>query len=356
MAQILQPRRPLPAPRPVEGPDPLQIIAQSLGIVGSIYGIRTQDKQLRLFAQQQEQQKELDKAGFGKVAQARQQAEQQEVTAAREQTRFDRESKTFQAKEDKQARLARGELTPVEALELSQKSKGEFVPDPAGRFEINKQRVSFSKAPAKINLTPGQRKQDETFGKAWAEFKSQGKSADVDKSLTQLDEAVAKLKEKGELTGTASEIVLPNKLRKIFAEESIAVQQSVEEVVQRNLRLVLGAQFTEKEGERLIARAFDEDLSEAENIKRVERLAKQIRGSRDAMIAAGRHFDEFGTVENFKGTLNEGVKANQLFAGKEPAKGGGLTDALIPKAAAATQGPKDKELDEMLFKLLGIGK
>ena len=80
-----------------------------------------------------------------------------------------------------------------------------------------------------------------------------------------------------------------------------AAPEAVEEVVQRNLRIVLGAQFTQKEGERLIARAFNPRLEEPENAKRVRRLITQIRTAAQQKQAASDYFEANGTLVGFKG-------------------------------------------------------
>ena len=82
----------------------------------------------------------------------------------------------------------------------------------------------------------------------------------------------------------------------------LAAQETVEEVVQRNLRLVLGAQFTQKEGERLIARAYNPQLEEAENAVRVRRLLNAMRSTLNAQLEAARYFEENDTLQGWKGT------------------------------------------------------
>jgi hypothetical protein len=65
----------------------------------------------------------------------------------------------------------------------------------------------------------------------------------------------------------------------------------------------LGAQFTEKEGERLISRAYNPVLSQPENKKRVDRLIKQIQSAAEAKLEASRYFMAKGTLEGWKGKL-----------------------------------------------------
>jgi hypothetical protein len=77
----------------------------------------------------------------------------------------------------------------------------------------------------------------------------------------------------------------------------------VKEIVQRNLRPILGAQFTEREGAMLMERAFDPKLSEETNIKRIERLGTQVRKMAQAKQEAIDYYEEHGTLAGFKGKI-----------------------------------------------------
>ena len=150
--------------------------------------------------------------------------------------------------------------------------------------------------------TGGQKATDSKFADEYVAFKAAGGYADVEKSLMQLEEAKAEL-EKGGLTGPVRGNT-PDLVRQFTNPKSLAVRDTVEEVVQRNLRLVLGAQFTEKEGDRLIARAYNEKMSDAENVKRVGRLIEQIKTAALAKQEAIDYFEKNGgTLTGFKGKL-----------------------------------------------------
>lgn len=143
--------------------------------------------------------------------------------------------------------------------------------------------------------TPGQETYDKEFAKSLIDFNE----ADVRKGLTQLSEASKALGESDTLTGPWVS-TLPNFIGDRINPEAAAVRESVEEVVQRNLRLVLGAQFTEKEGERLISRAYNPKLSEKENKKRVERLMKSIESAMEEKLRARDYFRKTGTLVGFE--------------------------------------------------------
>ena len=163
------------------------------------------------------------------------------------------------------------------------------------------------------NLSEAQKAVDKDFAKDYQELVIQGGIADVNKGLSQLDEAINILENEG---GTGPiEGSLPDFAASFLNKSGLRAKELVSEVVQRNLRSVLGAQFTEQEGERLINRAFNPRLSEAENIKRLKRLAESIRKARDAKVAAASHYEEFGTLANYKGAANISLDDIEADAG-----------------------------------------
>ncbi len=159
-------------------------------------------------------------------------------------------------------------------------------------------------APAEIKppeQTKGQNAVDTEFAKDYAEFKAAGGYTDVQKGLSQLKGASAAL-EKGGITGPFKGNT-PDAIRAFTNPDALAVRDAVHEVVQRNMKLVLGAQFTQKEGEMLMARAFNERLSDAENKKRVDRLMQQMQTAALAKQEAANYFEKNGTLTGFKGKL-----------------------------------------------------
>ena len=77
------------------------------------------------------------------------------------------------------------------------------------------------------------------------------------------------------------------------------------------MRLVLGAQFTEREGSRLIERAYNPRLSQKENIVRLERLKKQILDSYNQKKNMIDYFNEKGTFKGYEGKAIKDVLPTQ---------------------------------------------
>ena len=143
---------------------------------------------------------------------------------------------------------------------------------------------------------------------------SAGGGSDSVKQISQLQEVADRLNSgKEDLTGPLLGLVSPG-TRALFNSGSVDAQQLVEEVVQRNLRLILGAQFTQKEGENLIARAYNPQLKEEVNAKRIGRLIQQIS------LAAKQKQAMFDYLERYR-TLAPNAQDPRGFTGKTPSLG-----------------------------------
>lgn len=157
-------------------------------------------------------------------------------------------------------------------------------------------------------LTEAQKQVDAEFAKTYAEMQAAGGIADIRKQVQQLKDAVEILRESDTITGPMIGR-MPQFVQQAVNPDAINVREQVEEVVQRNLRLVLGAQFTQKEGERLISRAFNPALQEGDNIERVERLIQQMDSALDARQSAMAYYEKNGTIAGW--TAPAGWRAQQ---------------------------------------------
>jgi len=162
-----------------------------------------------------------------------------------------------------------------------------------GEFEIIE-----GKAPEQ---TKGRTQVDKEFGKDFSKIITGG-LADSLKQVGQLKDAIESLESGRNITGPVVGFT-PDAILTIFNPEAIETREAVEEVVQRNLREILGAQFTEKEGERLIARAFNPKLEEHVNVRRVKNLLKQMEIAIQQKRDASEFFRQNGTLTGFTGKL-----------------------------------------------------
>lgn len=178
------------------------------------------------------------------------------------------------------------------------------IPFEAGQPIFNPTTGQWGTTPGltKPKATPGQTALDQAFGKDYAEWVAAGGYADTQKQLQQLRNASMQLSTNASLTGPFVGM-LPDVMRNVTNPQAIAVRDSVNEVVQRNLRMILGPQFTQREGELLMARAFNPQQPAAENKKRIDRLIKQIEDAAKAKKEASEYFEQHGTLQGWKGKL-----------------------------------------------------
>lgn len=181
-------------------------------------------------------------------------------------------------------------------------------------------------------ISAGQEAIDREFGKEYATYIGGGGYSDTLKQLSQLKVASDALGVEGNnLTGKLYGMT-PESIRPYTNPEAVNNQELVQEAAQRNLRIVLGAQFTEKEGDRLIARVYNPKLPPATNKLRVDRLAEQIKLAAKSKDDAMKYFEKNGTLKGWAGKLYTMADFEKAVEGKEGA------GAITPKEEKA---PKD---------------
>lgn len=188
-----------------------------------------------------------------------------------------------------------------EAPESVVTAKGAVRTTPDGRVIVdNREPVEPVKeltATEKLDLTPAQLKEDETFGTAILE---------EDKKLLTYKKDEADLKDAmrvlGSGQGTGKWIGVKDALGLLsFTDpQAKATYDRVTGIVQRTLRETLGAQFTEKEAALLIGRAYDTALSPQENAKRVSNLLAQITNINDARQSKVDYYRANGTLKGYQ--------------------------------------------------------
>jgi len=204
--------------------------------------------------------------------------------------------------------LAKGMITP-EQYEAHKPDAPDYMA--VGDRVFNKTEGRFVDNGAGLNLTAGQKKVDENYATQYFEYMKG--AADTEKQLDQLGLALNKLQttKDGSITGRrVAALDSAGKLAYVDPEAQ-AVYDQVTEVVQRNLRLVLGAQFTEKEGERLIARAYNPALGQEENARRVKALMTQIKTAHESQKQMAKHFKDYGTLKGYE--MNQEALADSLY-------------------------------------------
>jgi len=148
-------------------------------------------------------------------------------------------------------------------------------------------------------LSPGFKKQDELFAQIAVDWKTGG-GTDAIKQVSQLADVIDRI-DAGEAVSGGIQGVTPDVVRAFTNPGALDAQETVEEVVQRNLRVILGPQFTAKEGEQLIRRAFNPRLRPEINRRRLQRLFTQMEIAAQQKQEMVNYFDQNGTLRGYSG-------------------------------------------------------
>jgi hypothetical protein len=233
-------------------------------------------------------------------------AQMEEQEAMRQQANLDREF----ALRQEQGRLGGDENLPSSVREyqfyqnLDDEGKRNFmnVKRASQSFDLGNQYAFIDPLTRQINqtipkdLTKGDQKVDEAFATDFNEFISTGGFGDVEKGINQIGGALSSLRE-GEVETGGITGFLEGKALSVANPKLQQIKEAVEEVVQRNLKSVLGGAFTEKEGDKLISRAFNPTLSTEFNIERLERLQKAMVDAYEMKKANAEYFQKNGTLK-----------------------------------------------------------
>lgn len=155
----------------------------------------------------------------------------------------------------------------------------------------------------KPGSSSGQKAVDAAFAKEYAEWVGQGGASDTFKQIAQLEDVANALESGNDNISGWFVGNMPDAINTIANPDAVKYRERVEEVVQRNLRLILGAQFTKEEGERLIKRSFNPRLDEKENATRIRALLQQMNLAAQQKADASRYFEENGTLQGWRGKL-----------------------------------------------------
>ena len=146
-------------------------------------------------------------------------------------------------------------------------------------------------------------KVDDEFAKTYVKWGSGG-AADAVKNLNQIKGVIKDInlaaKEgrttSGPLVGIQNDVV-----QSFLNPEATDIRNRVQEVVQRNLREILGAQFTQNEAAQLIDRAYNQRLSPEMNLRRLNALLDQMSQAATATQQMYDHFKTKGTLFGYEG-------------------------------------------------------
>jgi hypothetical protein len=180
-----------------------------------------------------------------------------------------------------------------------------------------------SPKPENAGFSPAEKAVDANFGKEYSDYVAGGGYTETQRRINQLDSVIKDLEGGSLKTGAVRGLAA-----KLPFTDARAAKENVDQVVQSNLRQVLGAQYTEKEGTGLLSRTFNPSQPTAENMRRLKNLLTQIRGAAEAKQRAAEYFEQNGTLKGFNGALY--LSMNQFDPSRDTAapanQAGGVPD------------------------------
>ena len=173
-------------------------------------------------------------------------------------------------------RLAKAAGVPTAISAYMESKKAPKTGQDLQKYELAKSQgfegtyLDFEKALQGFEPGPGLKALDETFAKTLDGTSAQQLSA-ARQDTASISKVLEQLESGENLTGPLIGSI-PEELRALLYPESVQAQQLVEQVVQKNLRAILGGQFAQKEGEQLVKRAYNPKLNPQQNAARLRSL------------------------------------------------------------------------------------
>jgi hypothetical protein len=189
--------------------------------------------------------------------------------------------------------------------------------------------------------SPGEDQLDKEFAKDLNEYESGGRPA-LEKNLALLEKA------KGELAGMVASKKDPRGVMgmgkrstsrladELKDENAVRIRNDVRAAAQGAMKAALGASFTEREGERIMNAAYDENLSPAENLKKIDLAINEVLSKKGSMETRAKHFRSAGgTLKGFAGGDSPVVSAPPPVV--QPPPGGDGVALAAPAAKTETR-------------------
>ena len=195
------------------------------------------------------------------------------------------------------------ELDKTKLMSADQKSKENIAKDKLAwdkrKHELDS--TSKGKKPTEIEKST-----DRKYGKDLAEYTMDGR-ARMSSDIGEFREVEAQLAEfDKEAVGVSGKLhsLIPGIVRPLVASKSEELKNRIDKITAKNLKTILGGAFSEKEGENLLKRTYNVDLSEAVNQKSIANTRKVLEEAMRVKDAAVEWMNEHKTMSGFTGGIN----------------------------------------------------
>ena len=186
------------------------------------------------------------------------------------------------------------------------------------------------RAPLVQNVLPGQptpptefeKKLDEKGSNVYISWALEGGAANARARIAALQDVVNKLQAsatgKGPTLSGVQIQVIPEALRPLLVPAAQEARQNAERVIQDGLRAILGAQFTQVEGENFLRRAFDPALGPDRNARRLSLILEQMKESAKQAQAVADYVEQNKSLRGFRGAYPSLAQFEAVLAKDAP--------------------------------------
>lgn len=189
----------------------------------------------------------------------------------------------------------------------------------------------------KAGLTEGQKAVDKDFAKDYNDWTSGG-SENARIEINKLKNVVSNLKKGNVSTGGMTGVLGD----RFTSNNVLAARADVQSTVMNSLRSILGAQFTEKEGERIIKNTWNEADSTENNIARLNRLIDNLNAQANDKDLKAKYYEQVGSLAGLNKLSRDNNSQNQDYINKPSKDILGGTEA---NAGQYSQMPKKGAID-----------
>lgn len=204
-------------------------------------------------------------------------------------------------------------------------------------------------------LTEGFKAADKDYAKDYNDFTGGGEVKAID--------AITKLRDMQKIMSEDTGIIqagggpisgsLPDAFR---TQKSIAQRDNIVSAANSALKATFGGQLSDGERKALANEFYNDRLSNAENLKIIERKIGELENGLETQRAKSGYFQQYGSLTGFKPQINEQQKQTRdryaagKFADRLKPKGGSM---LVPAAQADFNDVPDSDIEKMFYQLGG---
>lgn len=188
-------------------------------------------------------------------------------------------------------------LSPEEReLFLQGSGRGTYSPELVSQIEEIKRK---QRSRAGLDLTPGEEQLDKSFAKDYTKWEG-GEKQQAESNITNLENKIGTVLSGANVSGPTIGFT-PDVLKPLIHPEATSFKDEISDIVFQSLRATLGAQFTEREGQRLVAATFNDALDESFNIPRLQRLLAKTKAIYVEKQNKADFYSKAGTLKGYVG-------------------------------------------------------